>query len=157
MKRFELSTAVLLFALTAHAAGAQLEGKAVRVLDGDTIEILSASQERHRVRLANIDAPEKSQAFGQRSRQNLTKLVSGRHVFVEVQDTDRYGRQIGRVVAEGVEANTEQVRAGMAWVYTRYNQDRRLPAIEAEAKRKKIGLWSDPQPLEPWLYRRQNK
>lgn len=157
MKRFKISTAVLLFTLAAHAAAAELEGRVVRVLDGDTIEVLSASQERHRIRLANIDAPEKSQAFGQRSRQNLTKLVAGRHVTVEVQDTDRYGRQIGRVVADGVEANTEQVRAGMAWVYTRYNQNRRLPAIEAEAKREQFGLWSDPQPLEPWLYRRQNK
>ncbi|WP_153785391.1 thermonuclease family protein [Pseudomonas sp. EMN2] len=156
MKRSVLVLALSLCFSSAFAAG-DFHGKAVRVLDGDTVDVLTAQNQTVRVRLANIDAPEKSQAFGQRSRQNLTSLIAGRMVDVHVQNQDQYGRKVGRVVADGVEANTEQVRAGLAWVYTRYNQDRRLPAIEAQAKREQLGLWSDPQPLEPWMYRRQNK
>lgn len=156
MKRSVLVLALSLCFSSAFAAG-DFHGNAVRVLDGDTVDVLTAQNQTVRVRLANIDAPEKSQAFGQRSRQNLTSLIAGRMVDVHVQNQDQYGRTVGRVVADGVEANTEQVRAGLAWVYTRYNQDRRLPAIEAQAKREQLGLWSDPQPLEPWMYRRQNK
>ena len=156
MKRSMLALALSLCFSAAFAAG-DFHGKAVRVLDGDTVDVLTPENQMIRVRLANIDAPEKSQAFGQRSRQNLTSLIAGHMVEVRVQNQDQYGRQVGRIIANGVEANTEQVRAGMAWVYTRYNQDRRLPAIEAQAKRDQLGLWADPHPLEPWLYRRQNK
>jgi micrococcal nuclease len=117
----------------AHA-DTRLTGMAVRVLDGDTAEILTADKQRIRVRLANIDAPEKSQAFGQRSKENLTDLIAGKQVDVLDQGGDQYGRRIGRIYVGNTEANVEQVRAGMAWVYTRYNHDPALPVIQAQAR-----------------------
>lgn len=136
----------------AHA-DTRLTGMAVRVLDGDTAEILTADKQRIRVRLANIDAPEKSQAFGQRSKENLTDLIAGKQVDVLDQGGDQYGRRIGRIYVGNTEANVEQVRAGMAWVYTRYNHDPALPVIQAQARQNRKGLWADPNPVQPWNFR----
>lgn len=136
----------------AHA-DTRFTGMAVRVLDGDTAEILTSDKQRIRVRLANIDAPEKSQAFGQRSKQSLTELIAGKEVDVLDEGGDQYGRRIGRIYVGNTEANTEQVRAGMAWVYTRYNHNPALPAIQAQARQGKKGLWVDPDPVEPWNFR----
>jgi endonuclease YncB( thermonuclease family) len=90
------------------------EGRVVGVLDGDTLVLLTPEKRQVKVRLAQIDAPEKSQAFGQRSKQSLSDLVFGKQVRVEQQDNDRYGRVVGRVSVGSVDANAEQVKRGMA-------------------------------------------
>lgn len=138
-------------------ADTRFQGKAVRVLDGDTIEVLSEGNRNVRVRLANIDAPEKSQAYGQRSKENLLGLVAGKSVVIVDLGGDQYGRRIGRVLVDGQEANVEQVRAGLAWVYSRYNHDGQLPTLESTARSQRIGLWSDPNPLAPWEFRHNKK
>jgi len=142
---------------TASFADTRFYGKAVRVLDGDTIDVLTPANRSIRVRLANIDAPEKKQPFGQKSKQNLLALVGGKTVEVVDLGGDQYGRRIGRILVNGKEANTEQVRDGMAWVYTLYNQDDRLGAIETAARKKHMGLWIDPSPQAPWEYRHHQK
>lgn len=139
--------------LTAHG-DTTFSGRAVRVLDGDTIEVLTGANDRVRVRLANIDAPEKSQPFGQKSKENLTRLVGGRNVTVIDVGGDQYGRRIGRVMVGSNEANVEQVQAGLAWVYSRYNHDPQLPSLEAAARNSRAGLWLDQSPQEPWTFRR---
>jgi endonuclease YncB( thermonuclease family) len=141
-----------IFSLTALAE-TRFEGRAVRVLDGDTIEVLSEGNRNVRVRLANIDAPEKSQPFGQRSKESLAQLVGGQPVTVIDLGGDQYGRRIGRVLVNGQEANVEQVRAGLAWVYARYNHDEQLPGLEGEARSQRVGLWADPYPTAPWDFR----
>jgi endonuclease YncB( thermonuclease family) len=114
----------------------------------------SAPEKRQiKVRLTEIDAPEKSQAFGQRSKQSLSDLVFDKQIRVEQQDIDRYGRVVGRVYAGGLNVNAEQIRRGMAWVYRQYNRDKSLLALEQEAKNNKRGLWSEPNPVPPWEYR----
>lgn len=132
---------------------AEIQGKVIRVLDGDTIEVL---QERQpvRVRLLNIDAPEKKQPFGRWSTNQLKSLLAGQSVTVSYTQTDRYGRVLGRVVtANGTEANRQQVLKGAAWVYDRYNTDNSLPALQREAQTQKRGLWADNQPVPPWEWR----
>jgi micrococcal nuclease len=79
--------------------------------------LLTPEKRQIKVRLVEIDAPEKSQAYGQRSKQSLSDLVFGKQVRVEQQDRDRYGRVVGRVYAGGLDVNAEQVKRGMAWVY----------------------------------------
>lgn len=150
--------AVFVFCLSVAAsavayADTEFRGRAVRVLDGDTIEVLSQGNNTVRVRLANIDAPEKAQPYGQRSKENLIQLVAGQSVTVVDLGGDQYGRRIGRVMVNGQEANVEQVRAGMAWVYARYNHDQQLPGLESEARAQRAGLWADPYPTAPWNYR----
>ncbi|EIO6737189.1 thermonuclease family protein [Salmonella enterica] len=146
---------IYLFAviLPATLCAAQLQGMVIRVLDGDTIEVLQ-EQQPVRVRLLNIDAPEKKQPFGRWSTNQLKALLAGQSVTVSYTQTDRYGRVLGRVVtANGTEANRQQVLKGAAWVYDRYNTDNSLPALQQEAQTQKRGLWADPNPVPPWEWR----
>ena len=137
--------AVILAATTAHAG--ELRGRVVAVADGDTLTILDASRQQHRIRLAEIDAPEKRQPFGQRSKQSLSDLCYGRDAAIENDGRDPNGRTIGH------DTNAEQVRRGMAWVFDRYATERSLYAIQDEARAARRGLWSDPAPVPPWEYR----
>ena len=137
----------------AEASAETWSGEVVRVMDGDTIEVLHANRPI-RVRLANIDAPEKHQAFGSRSRDYLGDMVFRRQVSIKDQGQDRYGRVIGVVYIAGVNANAEMVRAGMAWVYRRYNTDPQLVELELQARAMRAGLWRDNFPTPPWEFRR---
>lgn len=151
-------SAFLLQEPSATAAGnpaSTWSGEVVRILDGDTVEILHDSRTA-RIRLANIDAPEKGQAFGARSRDYLGELVFRRVVQVESLSRDQYGRTIAVLYVSGKNVNAEMVGAGLAWVYTRYNTDPSLPALEQQARDNRVGLWRDGSPVPPWSYRHAN-
>lgn len=141
--------------LTTSVQAADLQGRVVGVADGDTLTVLTADRQSQRIRLAEIDAPEKAQPFGQRSKQSLSALCFARQARVQVQDHDRYGRIVGRVICDGVDANAAQVERGMAWVYDRYAHDHRLYRLQAAAQAAKRGLWADPTPTPPWEWRRK--
>lgn len=140
-----------------YLCAAEIQGKVVRVLDGDTIEVLNEKMPV-RVRLINIDAPEKKQPFGRWSTSQLKELITGQHVTVTYTQKDRYGRVLGRVVTtNGVEANSYMVINGAAWVYDQYNADSSLPTLQRRAKEQKRGLWADSNPVPPWEWRHSNK
>jgi endonuclease YncB( thermonuclease family) len=141
------------FALASLAVHAEFTGKVVSVADGDTITVLR-EHEQIKVRLNEIDAPEKAQAFGNRSKQSLSELCFDKTATLADQGKDRYGRTLARVHCEGIDANTEQVRRGMAWVYRKYApKDSPLYASEDEARAAKRGLWVDAEPVPPWEWR----
>jgi endonuclease YncB( thermonuclease family) len=143
--------------LAAQAAWAQVySGKVVKVSDGDTLTVL-VDRKQVKVRLLEIDAPELHQAFGQRSKQSLAEMCAGHDAIVRSTGRDKYGRVLGRVDCAGMDANAEQVRRGMAWVYDRYVTDRGLYALQNEARATQAGLWTDKEPTAPWVYRRQHK
>ena len=148
--------AAVLFLVAAAQAG-ELRGRVVGVIDGDTMDVLDARRQQYRIRLAEIDAPEKGQPFGQQSKQSLSDLCFGRDAVIEDKSRDRYGRVIGRVSCAGIDASVEQVRRGMAWVFDHYATDRTLYAIQDEAKSAHRGLWRDPNPLPPWQWRAQRR
>jgi len=130
----------------------------IAVADGDTLTTRCETpmgMENFKVRLAEIDAPEKAQAFGNRSKQHLSDTCFSKPVEVRPQTKDRYGRTVARVICDGVDANTEQVRAGMAWVFDKYVVDRGLYAVQAEARAAKRGLWADAVPVAPWEWRKK--
>ena len=149
--------ALLCISLSAHAG--ILTGKVVRVADGDTLTILDSAQQQHKIRLSGIDAPEKAQAFGQRSKQSLSGMVAGKTVSVDWNKRDRYKRIVGKVLLDGRDVNLEQVRRGMAWHYKAYEreqdvEDRSVYAqAEYEAQQGKVGLWVDPKAIPPWDFR----
>lgn len=124
----------------------------IGVADGDTLTVLVDGKPL-RIRLGNIDAPEKKQAFGDRSKLSLSELCYRRDAAYSILGVDRYGRTIATVLCDGVDVNHAQVERGMAWVYTQYNKDRELPGIEAKAKAAKRGLWVDRDPVQPWKFR----
>lgn len=127
--------------------------KVIGIADGDTLTLL-VNEKPLKIRLSNIDAPEKAQAFGERSKQSLSDLCWGKDAMYKEQDVDRYGRTVAVVTCGGVEVNRAQIERGMAWVYLKYNQDLTLPGLEAMARRDRRGLWSDPEPVAPWEFRR---
>lgn len=148
---------ILLLALVAVSQA--WTGKVVRVLDGDTYEVLHG-QERVRVRLYGVDAPEKAQAFGQVAK-NYGGRIFGRQVEVADMATDRYGRTVGIITVAGERKafNQELIEAGMAWVYGAYCKEAWCPAwsrIEGEARAARKGLWADARPQPPWLFRRRS-
>lgn len=153
---------ILVFAACSGAA-ATLEGKVVGVADGDTITVLTADKQQHKIRLAGIDAPEKGQPFGKRSKETLSRLVYGTEVAVEYTKKDRYGRIVGRVEVEGRDANLEQVREGSAWVYRQYirelpKADQRLYFdAEQHARSEALGLWHERDPEPPWEWRKARR
>ena len=138
-------------------AGEMLEGRVVGVHDGDTITLLITGNRQIKVRLAQIDAPETTQAFGQRSQQSLSEMVFNKTITVEKETTDKYGRTVGTLFVEGVDANKEQVKLGMAWVYRKYLHDQSLIPLEETARQSKVGLWADANPMAPWDYRHGGK
>lgn len=150
----------LLFTFAINAE--TITGQVVGVADGDTITVLDADKVQHKIRLAGIDAPEKKQAFGNRSKESLSDLVFDKTVNVETDKRDRYGREIGKVLVNGQDVNLVQVERGMAWFHRQYQReqspnDRKLyEAAEDAAKAGKRGLWRDTDPVPPWEFR-QNK
>lgn len=144
---------LMFVALSWPALSADIQGKVVRILDGDTLEILNMKRPV-RVRLADIDAPEKKQAYGRWSAEVLKFLVAGKSVTVSYTQRDRYGRILGQVYApDGLNVNRFMVQAGAAWVYTQYNTDPALPALQDEARHQRRGLWADRSPMPPWTWR----
>ncbi len=135
------------------AARAEIRGRVVKVADGDTITILDAANVQHKIRFHGIDAPEKSQAFGQKSKQHLSSLVFGKDVCVKYKSRDKYGRILGTVHVDGKDVNLEMLRAGLAWHYKRYDSTPAYAAAELEARQNRRGLWADSNPTPPEDFR----
>ena len=122
---------------------AEYTGRVVGVQDGDTLTLLvpdGTSFKQVKVRLGEIDTPESRQPYGQRAKQALSDLAFNQQARVVVQDTDRYGRTVGRVYVGGTDVNAEMVKQGAAWAYHQYLQDPSLLTLEAEAKAAQRGL-----------------
>ena len=140
-----------------------LTGRVVRVTDGDTIVVLDANHTQQKIRLQGIDAPESGQAYGTKSREHLSDAVAGKFVVVEFEKRDRYERILGKILLSGENVNLEQIRAGLAWHYKKYQAEQtvadrvKYSDAEMEARRNKRGLWGDPNPIPPWDYRKAER
>jgi endonuclease YncB( thermonuclease family) len=166
---------LLFFSIPSVVLAVTLEGKVIKVADGDTITIEDYQGGKHRIRLMGIDAPEKDQPYGDVATQSLAKLVSGKTVTIEYEKLDRYKRIIGKVLVDPpgevfcmaldcvkkVDAGLEQIRKGLAWHYKKYqgeqNEDDRgtYSGAEVDAREKLLGLWKDNIPMAPWEWRRK--
>jgi endonuclease YncB( thermonuclease family) len=160
MARRLLAATLALVLGTAQAAEWIVEGRVVGVSDGDTITVLDDAKTQHKIRFAGIDAPEKGQAFGERSKQSLSALVFQKRVEARCHKKDRYGREVCAVFVSLRDVGLEQIRQGMAWHYKEYQheqttQDRLVYRDEEEnAKARRVGLWKDAKPVPPWEWRK---
>lgn len=142
-----------------HPQGTPIER--IRVIDGDTVEILIAGQDSQRVRMQGIDAPEKNQAFGKKSTQTLKDCVADQPLSLIGDKKDRYGRIVGIVMAGNTDCNLNQIQKGMAWHYKAYQKEQSpenqslYADAETKAKKSKVGLWSDKCPVAPWDFRKK--
>lgn len=152
-----MRAAPVLFAalFVTSAAADQITGFVTKVTDGDTVAV-TTTDGVIKVRLAEIDAPEKCQPFGIDAKQSLADLLLNREVTIERLKTDRYGRIIGHITGDFFDgtASAYQLTRGMAWVYDDYATDPTLDAIEQTARTSHIGVWQDDNPMQPWEWRR---
>jgi endonuclease YncB( thermonuclease family) len=145
----------------ASAAADTLSRRVVRVVDWDTVVLLIAGHDQERIRLAGIDCPERKQVFGTRAKEALARLAAAKQVTVEWDKRDRYGRIVGKVIADGRDVNLVLVREGMCWWYRKYAHEQSgvdqslYEDAEAKAREKRLGLWLDPRPVPPWEWRRE--
>ncbi len=146
---------LVLIILSSYLFSLELIGKVVKVSDGDTVTILASDKTQHKIRLNDIDAPEKKQAFGNKSKDNLAKYIAGKTVTVEYQKKDKYKRVLGTIYYNNTDINLQQVKDGYAWVYKKYSNNQTYYKAEKVARDKRVGLWIDKNPLEPWEFRKQ--
>lgn len=130
-----------------------------KVFDGDSLIVKLAQGRSVEIRLAEIDAPEKGQPFGDQSRNELKKILGGKPVRIEIYDVDAYGRIVAHIyrLSDQLHINAWMVDHGLAWVYPKYAEDQKLYALQKKAREKQIGLWglAGGQPIPPWVWRRR--
>ena len=150
------SVAALLLLFAASITAAQtIEGRVIGITDGDTFTLLTPDLRQVKVRVAEIDAPERGQPYAARSRQQLADLIFQKEVTVTVQVVDRYNRPVGRPLVGDMDVTVEMIRTGAAWVYRSYSDDAELYELERAAKAERRGLWGLPEfeRVSPWDYR----
>ena len=160
------------FILQAIADNTEVIGKVVSVTDGDTINLLDAANNEIKVRLSGVDAPERGQPYANVSREHLARMVAGKEVRVETTKTYPYGRTVGKVwlqpsdcptCGKTLDASLAQITAGMAWWYRYYAEEQspedrgRYESAEDEARTRKWGLWADPDPINPYEWRKAHR
>ncbi len=175
MRQVLIITLYLTLILPVPIWGITLEGKVIKVADGDTVTITDDKGAKHRIRLGGIDAPEKNQPYGKESTQSLLELTSGKTVVIEYEKRDRYKRIVGKVLVDPpgevfcmaldcvkkIDAGLEQIKRGLAWHYKKYQSEQSVEdrgaygEAEVEAREKLLGLWKDNEPIAPWEWRRK--
>lgn len=159
-------TVALLLSLSTLAAAESITGRVIGVSDGDTISILSVDGNRkipRKVRISGIDAPESTQAFGNRAKQAMSDLAYGKQADADCPTVDRYGRDVCKVTVESVDVGLALIQQGYAWHFKKYQRtqpqaDRAVYSdAEGMAREKRIGLWRDPDPVPPWDWHKANQ
>jgi endonuclease YncB( thermonuclease family) len=163
----------LFFICAAGAAhGEEFTAKVIVVLDGDTVMVVRRcgtdgldsagvrlsppceDNKPFKIRLAEIDAPEKAQPGGMESKASLVALVMKKRVRVDVRAKDKYGRLVALLDVNGVNVNQEQVRRGMAWEYSSFHRNKDYIALQRQAQNARRGLWAQADPVPPWEWRK---
>ena len=148
----------LLFLLLPTLIFSQYSVKVIGIKDGDTIVVLDSLKTQKTLRLAEVDCPESGQSFGKNAKQFTSNEVFGKIIKYYPTNTDRYGRTIAKVYYDnGKYLSEEIIRNGLGWWYYKYSNNKNLGTLEKEASNKKIGLFSDPNSIPPWLYREQQR
>ena len=147
----------LLFSFTSLFSQTTLTAKVVGIKDGDTVVVLDSLNNQTTLRLAEVDCPEKNQPFGTKAKQYTSDQIYLKTIKYVVTDTDRYGRSIAMIYydEDNKYLSAEIIKAGMGWHYKRYSTSKELATFEDNAKKNKIGLWIDNNPINPSDWRKQ--
>ena len=144
----------ILFLLFSLEFSAQVSAKVIRVKDGDTVVVLLAGNIQKTLRLAEVDCPENSQAFGKNAKQFTSDQIFGKQITFIATNTDRYGRAIAKIYYNHKYLSAEIIKAGLGWWYFKYSNDKSLGKLQNKAKSQKLGLWQDTSAIAPWDYRK---
>lgn len=143
----------LLCGMAMSAQAETFSAKVIMVMDGDTVMVLRGNQ-KIKVRMANIDAPEKDQTYGKQARDSLQEMVGKKQVQIDSQAVDQYGRVVGLISLDGRNINQEQIKRGMAWENSHFHSDKKYIGLQSEAQQSRRGLWTQASPQEPWQWRK---
>jgi endonuclease YncB( thermonuclease family) len=159
LRSFQTVLIALSLYLPTYSEATNLYGKVIGVSDGDTITILTNNKQNIKIRLVEIDAPEKNQPWGQKSKQALSDLIFSLNVTVDSIGNDRYGRTLGTVFLSEININKYMVEHGNAWAYTQYVRDKNYFVLQKNAESNQFGLWSlsRDQIMPPWEWRKKKK
>ncbi|MDY2588198.1 thermonuclease family protein [Winogradskyella aquimaris] len=135
----------------------EIEGKVVAITDGDTFKLLTHDSTLIRVRVANIDCPERKQPFSKKAKQFTSDAIFNKQVELKVLKKDRYGRSIAYVFYDNKNLSEELLKAGLAWHYVKYSDDKTLQNLEDKARKEKVGLWIEADAIAPWDWRSSRK
>lgn len=134
-----------------------ITGRVIKVADGDTFTILTIDKKQVRIRLYGIDAPEKGQDYGTKSRLFVNELIYNKHVIIQSKGIDRYNRMLGIVWVDDINLNEELLKNGLAWHYKHFDKSKRYSDLEAKARKEKLNIWSLNNPIEPYEFRKAKK
>lgn len=148
----------LLFSLfTLVCVSQTIIGTVVGITDGDTFKLLENDTILHRIRVANIDCPERKQPFSKKAKEFTSNAIFNKKIKIEVLNSDRFGRLIAQVYYDSLILSAELVKNGYAWHYTKYSNDSTLIELENQARKFKRGLWQDKSAMPPWEWRKRKK
>lgn len=134
--------------------GQETAGLVVYVSDGDTFHLKIASGEKLKVRVADIDCPERTQSYGLEAKAFVMEQIMDKEILIHILKTDRYGRKVARVKYDAKDLSEELIKNGLAWHYKQYSNDPALEKLEMEARQKGEKIWSDKNPIAPWEFRK---
>ena len=149
---------LFIFLLCSQIYAQNFSGKVIGIKDGDTVVVIDANNTQTTLRLAEVDCPEKAQAFGTRAKQFTSDQVYLKQVKYEVTDTDRYGRSIAKIYYDDNKyLSAEIIKNGFGWQYKQYSTSKLLAKLEQEARKNKKGLWVEPNPIYPSDFRKSKR
>lgn len=130
-------------------------GKVIKIVDGDTFDVLTDNKETVRIRMNGIDCPERKQAYYQVCKDMLSAFIFGKNVVLISNSKDRYRRVLADVYFENRNINLLMIQKGFAWHYKKYSKDEEMAKAEIEARKAKIGLWKNADAIAPWIFKRE--
>ena len=142
-----------LFLFSFPVSSQTYHAKVIKIVDGDTYDVIDSVNKVSRIRMNGIDAPEKGQAFGQKAKEELGRWCFSKNIFVKVYGKDRNGRLIADGYIDGRSLSLVMIQQGFAWHFLKYSSDTTLADAEKKARAARIGLWADVKPIAPWEYR----
>jgi endonuclease YncB( thermonuclease family) len=135
-----------------------IQGKVIGIYDGDTYSLLTIDNNTLKIRMEGIDAPEREMPYHTASRKKLSELIYKKTVYFDKTGEDVHGRSLGFTFLEnGIDVDIEMLKAGMVWHFKRYNDNPDYANAEDAARKQKVGLWKEEDPIAPWTYRRNNR
>lgn len=156
--KYSFKLILILLITTFTYSQTTLTAKVVGIKDGDTVVILDSLNNQTTLRLAEVDTPEKSQPFGTKAKQFTSDQIYLKTIKYVVTDTDRYGRSIAMIYydEDNKYLSAEIIKAGLGWHYKKYSTSKELAFFEDNARKNKIGLWIDNNPIQPSEWRKNN-
>jgi endonuclease YncB( thermonuclease family) len=148
---------ILLVSFLFISCEAQTKAKVIGVKDGDSIEVLLEENKNIVIRLAEIDCPEKNQPYGKKAKAFVSDLIYNKEITFVKTDQDRYGRMVAKVYFKGEYLSETLIKNGLAWHNTKHSKSKYLASLEKDARKNKIGLWADPEPIAPWEWRKTKR